>query len=109
MAAALSRPSAGFLELARKFLDTLTHDLASFKFHRHSRRNHEAATRLVRISPDAGLGQPRLKNAKVAQFNGDIVGQTIGDFIERALDHIKDFMLDHAGLIADGDNDVAFS
>jgi hypothetical protein len=63
---------------------------------------------LIRIPPDAGLSQPRLKNAKVAQFNGDIVGQTIGDFIERALDHIKDFMLDHAGLVADGDNDVAF-
>ena len=45
--------------------------------------------------------------AEIAQFNGDIVGQTIGDFIECALDHIKDFMLDHSGLVADGDNDVA--
>ena len=60
------------------------------------------------ISPYARLCQPGLKNAKVAQLNGDVVSQTVGDFIERPLDHIEDFVLDHAGLVTDGDNDVAF-
>jgi hypothetical protein len=49
-----------------------------------------------------------LKHAEIAQFNRDIVGQTVGDFIERPLDYIEHFVLDHSGLVADGDNDVAF-
>ena len=89
-------------------VNALTHDLASLKLHCGSRRNHETAAGLIRISPNARLCQSRLKNTEVAQFNGDVVCQTISDFIERPLNHIEDFMLDHAGLIADRHNDVAF-
>jgi hypothetical protein len=64
---------------------------------------------LIRISANARLCQPWLKDAEVAQFNGYVVGQTVSDFVERPLDHVEDFVLDHAGLVADGDNDVAFS
>jgi hypothetical protein len=49
-----------------------------------------------------------LKNTKVSQFNRDIVGQTVGDFIERSLDHVEHFVLDHAGLVSDRDDNVAF-
>jgi len=45
---------------------------------------------------------------KLAQFNGYVVGQTVGDFVECPLNDIENLMLDHAGLVTDGDNDVAF-
>jgi hypothetical protein len=48
-----------------------------------------------------------LKNAKIAEFNRDIVSQAVGDFIKRPLDYIEDLVLDHAGLIADRDDNVA--
>jgi len=40
-------------------------------------------------------------------INGNIVCQTVGDFIERPLDHIENLMLHHPGLIADRHNYVA--
>src|SRR5213078_5143446 len=98
----------GLIELARELLDPLTHDLASFEFHSRPGWNHEAAAGLIRVSPDARFCQPGLENTEVAQFNRNVVCQTVRDFIECALDHVEDFMLNHAGLIADGDNDVAF-
>jgi hypothetical protein len=98
----------GFFQFPRKLLDSLTHNLASLKFHRRPRWNHETAAGLIRISTDARLCQPRLENAKVAQLDGDVVGQTVGDLIKRPLDYIEDLVLDHAGLVTDGDNDVAF-
>jgi len=97
----------GFFQLTRKLLDALTHNLASFKFHRCSRWNHETAARLIWIPANSGFCQPRLKNAKIPQLNRNIVGQTICDFIERPLNYIEDLMLDHSRLIADRDDDVA--
>jgi hypothetical protein len=98
----------GFFQLARKFLDALTHYLASFKFYRRSGRNHKTAPRLIWISANARFCQPWLKNAEIPQFNWNVVGQTVGNFIKRPLDYIEDLMLNHAGLVTDGDNDVAF-
>jgi len=85
----------------------LTHNLASFEFHRGAWWNNKTATRLIWVSTDARLGQTRLKNAKIAQFNRDIVSETVGNFIKRPLDYIEDLMLDHTGLVANGDDDVA--
>jgi len=70
--------------------------------------NYDTDAWLVRVSSDAWFCQPRLKNTKVSQFNRDIVGQTVGDFIERSLDHVEHFVLDHAGLVTDRDDNVAF-
>ena len=92
----------------RKPLDSLTHDLSSFEFHSRTGRNYKAASWLVRVSPDPRFCQSRLKNSEVAQFNGYVVGQTVGDFVECPLNDIENLMLDHAGLVTDGDNDVAF-
>jgi hypothetical protein len=96
-----------FLQFAGKFFDALTHNLAGLKFHRRSRRNDETASGLVWISPYSRFGQPRLKNAEVAQFHWNIIGQAVGDFVQSALNHIEDFVLHHPGLVADRNDNVA--
>jgi hypothetical protein len=85
----------------------LAHNLASFEFHRGARWNNKTAAGLIGVSTDARLGQARLKNAKVAELNRDIASETVGNFIKRPLDYIEDLMLDHASLVAYGDDDVA--
>ena len=62
----------------------------------------------IRIAPHAGLGQARLKNAKIAQFDRDIVGQTVGNVVESSLHNVKNVVLDHPSLIADGHNNIPF-
>ena len=96
-----------FFQLARELLNALTHDLASLKFYRRARRDHKTAAGLIGVASNSGLCQARLKNAEVAQFNRNVVRQAVGDFIERALDDVKDLMLNHAGLVADRNDDVA--
>jgi hypothetical protein len=63
---------------------------------------------LIWISADARFGQSRLEDSEVAELNRDVVGQTVSDLVERTLDNIEDLMLDHSGLIADRNYDVAF-
>jgi hypothetical protein len=63
---------------------------------------------LIWVSTDTGFGQPGLKNSKIAQLDRHIVGQTVSDLVQRPLDNIEDLMLDHSGLIADRNYDVAF-
>jgi hypothetical protein len=54
------------------------------------------------------FGQPGLENSKIAQFNWYVVGQTVSDFVQGALDNVEDLVLHHAGLIAYRNDDVAF-
>ena len=79
---------------------------AGLELHCRARRNHETAAGLIRIATDARFRQARLKNAEIAQLHRDIVGQAVGDVIERSLHHFKDLVLHHSGLIADRDDDV---
>jgi hypothetical protein len=101
-------PFGRFFQFPGELLNPLAHDLSGLKFHRSSRWNDEATARLVRVSPYAGLGKPRLKNAEVTQLDGHIIGQAIGNFIKRSLDYIEDFVLNHSRLVTDRDDDVAF-
>ena len=85
----------------------MPHNLASFEFHARSWWKHKTTTGLIRDSNDSRLGQTRLKNAEIAQFDRVIVGEAVGNLIKRPLDHIEDLMLDDAGLLTDGDDNVA--
>ena len=98
-----------FLQLAGKLLHSLAHHLPGLELNGCARGNHKAAAWLVRISTNARLSQPRLKHPKIAQFNRDVPGQTVGDLIESPLNYVKHLMLNFAGLITDRDYDVAFS
>ena len=96
------------LKFAREFLDTLAHDLAGLEFYGRTRRNHEAAARFIWIAADARLRQPGLKHAEIAEFDRHVIRETVRDMIECPLDHLEYVMLDHAGLVADRDDDVSF-
>jgi hypothetical protein len=48
---------------------------------------------VIRIAPDARLGQAHLEDAEVAQFHSVALGEGVGDVIERALDNVEDLML----------------
>ena len=98
----------GFFHLPRKLLDALPHDFARLEFDRGARGNHETASGLIGIPSDARLGQTRLKDSEVAQFDGHVPRQTVRDLVQSPLDHIEDLMLYHPRLIADGHDDVAF-
>lgn len=100
--------SRSFLQLPGEFFYALPHDFAGLKLHGRPRRNYETAARLIRVSTDAGFGQSRLEDSEVAQLDRHIVGQTIGDLIERPLDDIEDLMLDHPSLVANRYYNVAF-
>ena len=100
-------PLGCFLHLARELLDALTHDLSRFEFHSRTRRNHEAAARLIRIASYTRLGQPRLENSEIAQLDRDVFCKTVCNVIKGSLDHLEDFVLNHSGLIADRDYNIA--
>ena len=108
----LSRSAAcfsdGFLQFARKFFHPLAHDFPRLELDGRARRNNKTAARLIRVAPHAGLGQARLKNAKIPQFDRDIIGQTVGNVVESSLHNVKDLVLHHPSLIADGHNNVPF-
>jgi len=97
-----------FLQLAGKLLHSLAHHLPSLELNGCARGNHKAAAWLVRISTNARLSQPRLKHPKIAQFNRDVPGQTVGYLVESPLDYVEHFVLDFARLVADRDYNVAF-
>jgi hypothetical protein len=73
-----------------------------------ARRNHKTTPGLVRISSYARLGQAWLKHPEVAQLDGNIFGQTVGDLVEGSLNYIKDLVLHQPRLDADSADDVAF-
>src|SRR4029077_20856908 len=94
--------------LAGQFFDALSHNLAGLKFHGRARWNDETATRLIWVSSHPRLGQSRLENSKVAQFDRNVVGQTVSNFVEGTLDNVEDLVLHHSGLVANRNHDVAF-
>jgi hypothetical protein len=49
-----------------------------------------------------------LEDAKIAQLDRDIIGQTVGDFVQSTLHDLENFVLHHAGLVADRYDNVAF-
>jgi hypothetical protein len=49
-----------------------------------------------------------LKNAKIPQFDCDIIRQTVGNVVEGSLHNFENVVLDHPSLIADGHNDIPF-
>jgi hypothetical protein len=101
-------PFGSFLHFAGKFFDALPHHFSSFEFHRCARRNDKAASGLIRVAPNAGLCQARLKHAKVAQLDGHVARQAIGDLVQSSLNDIKHLMLDHPSLVTDRHDNVAF-
>jgi hypothetical protein len=97
-----------FFQFARKLLDPLAHDFSSLELDRRTRRDNETASRFIGISSHPWFRQTRLKDSEIPQFDRDVIGQTIGNVIEGSLDDFEDIMLDHSGLIANGDNNIPF-
>ena len=86
----------------------MTHHFARLELYRCPGRNHKTAARLIRISSHPRLGQARLENTEIAQLNSNVLGQAVGNLVERALNHVKHLMLDFARLVTNGDDDVPF-
>src|SRR5512141_2652855 len=82
----------GFFHLPRKLLNALPHDFARLEFDRGARGNDETASGLIGIPSDTRLGQTRLKDSEVAQFDGHVPRQTVRDLVQSPLDHIEDLM-----------------
>jgi hypothetical protein len=97
-----------FLEFTGKLFDPLTHNFPGFELNRRTRWDRKTTTGLIWVSSDSRFGQARLKDAEITQFYGYVIRQAIRDVVEGTLDHIKYLMLDHSGLITDGDNNVSF-
>jgi hypothetical protein len=86
----------------------LAHNLSGLEFHGCSWRDHETTARLVRIAANARLGQSRLEDAKIAQFDRHIPRQAISDVIKRPLYDLENLVLHHPSLVAYGHDNVAF-
>ena len=108
MIGAISLALGGLFHLARKLLDPLAHDFPRFELHCCPGRDDETAARLVGIAADTRFRKARLEDAEIAQFNGYVACQAVGDLVQSFLNDLKDLVLHHSGLIADRHDDVAF-
>ena len=96
------------LEILCSQENALAHYLAGLELHRGTRRNRHVDVWLVRVPADPGTSQAYLKHSEVTKLHAVSLGEGIGDVIERALDDIEDIALDESGLVADGNDEVAF-
>src|SRR4030095_12545414 len=81
------------LQHRRKLGDLLAHDLAGLELHCRSRRDDEAAARLVRVAANPGFGEFDFQNAEVSEFHSVTLREGVGDVIERPLDDVEDLVL----------------
>jgi hypothetical protein len=86
----------------------LAHNLSRFELHRCSRRDLEAAARLIRITADPLPGQTHLEDTKIPKFDILSSRQTIGYQVESPLDHFENLVLDHSGIVTNPYNDFPF-
>ena len=79
----------------------MPHNFTRFKLHGRTRRNDEAASRLIGIATDARSREPHFEHAEVAEFHGIAIGERIGNVIERALHHVENLRLNQPRFVAD--------
>ena len=80
-------------ELRRPLQNTLFHDFSSFELHDRAGRDDYFLFWLFGIAADTLLGEPGCEDAKFTELDALATGQSIGDAVERELDHGEDFLL----------------
>ena len=80
-------------ELRRPLQNALLHDFASFELHDGTGRDDHFLLGLFGIAADSLLGESGGEDAKITELDALAIGQSIGDAVERELDHGEDFLL----------------
>lgn len=80
-------------EFRRPLQNALLHDFSSFELHDRAGRDDHFLLGLFGIAADSLLGESCREDAKITELHALAVSQSIGDAVERELDHGEDFLL----------------
>lgn len=86
----------------------LAHDFSRREFHGGARRDDHVNFRFVRITPEAGLGQPDFEDAEISQFDIIARREAFGDAVKGLLNDGEGLLLGDADSLADFDDHIAF-
>ena len=86
----------------------LAHDFAHLELHGGAFGDFEFATGDIRVAADSGLGQLDLEDAEIPELDDVVSRKGVCDEVEGFLNDLIDLMLDHAGLVGDFHDQIAF-